>query len=262
MHSAESGETINTQSTMDDLKASANEGKPKKAIWKRKWNGKFTFRGTDYKPTLYSYEDERDMLEQAFQDGAFFERFGKAYSYNVHVSSEELPEQIQGHWIHELDTGRKRLLVVDEDSGEYGYWSEDSQSHMMTASHLAVWEKQKKRFVSPLPSHIEMWRGRLVDPSLTYSQKNSLAVKQRIECSRRWHGENISYFHTEGSIMRHNGENLWRVMVPDNSKYGHDHMAVTEEEARQIVADHYADPNWKDCELALCPDARKAVRDN
>ena len=28
MHRAESGETINTQSTMDDLKASANEGKP------------------------------------------------------------------------------------------------------------------------------------------------------------------------------------------------------------------------------------------
>ena len=28
MHRAESGETINTQSTMDDLKSSANEGKP------------------------------------------------------------------------------------------------------------------------------------------------------------------------------------------------------------------------------------------
>jgi len=32
MHSAESGETINTQSTMDDLKASANKGKSKAEI--------------------------------------------------------------------------------------------------------------------------------------------------------------------------------------------------------------------------------------
>ena len=32
MHRAESGETINTQSTMDDLKASANEGKSKAEI--------------------------------------------------------------------------------------------------------------------------------------------------------------------------------------------------------------------------------------
>lgn len=241
MHSAESGETINTQSTMDDLKASANEGKPMK-----KWNGRFTFRGTDYKPTLYSYEDDRDMLERAFQDGAFFERFDKNWP-DVAVTHEELPEQIADHWIHEFDTGRKRLLVVDEDSGEYEYWSERQGMTDL------VWKKQNRH---KLPSHIEMWRGRLVDSSLTHSQKNHEAIKQRIERRNRWHRDNISYFHTEGSIMRRNGENLWRVLVPDNSKYGHDHMAFTEEEAKQIVADHYADPNWKDCELALCPKAR------
>tara|TARA_R110002033_G_scaffold149042_1_gene186142 strand:+ start:567 stop:986 length:420 start_codon:yes stop_codon:yes gene_type:complete len=136
MHSAESGETINTQSTMDDLKASANEGKP---------------------------------------------------------NTEEEMEDFRGAWVRK---------------------------------------------------------------DATYREKMTAAVKAKNAREREWHSNNISYFHTEGWIMRRNGENLWRVMVPDNSKYGHDHMAVTEEEAKQIVADHYADPNWKDCELALCPDAR------
>ena len=135
MHSAESGETINTQSTMDDLKASANEGKP---------------------------------------------------------NTEEEMEDFRGAWVRK---------------------------------------------------------------DATYREKMTAAVKAANERRREWHSNNISYFQTEGWIMRRNGENLWRVMVPSR-EHGHDHMAVTEEEAKQIVADHYADPNWKDSALALCPKAR------
>ena len=103
---------------------------------------------------------------------------------------------------------------------------------------------------------MENYRGAWVRKDATYSEKMKAANDAVTERRREWHRNNVSYFQTQGSYTTDdNGRNPWRVMV-SSQPFSHSHTVKNEAEAKRVKAEHEADPNWKDCELALCPDAR------